>query len=78
MFVLRRARRRGFNSRRYLSPASILELKAVNVATETIEEVNLIHELTATPSETADPSGEEKTYHSMGRDPNLTRRVSHT
>jgi len=33
--------------RRYFSAASMLELKAMNVSTETIEEVNLIPELTA-------------------------------
>ena len=33
--------------RRYFSAASMLELKAMDVAIETIEEVNLIPELTA-------------------------------
>jgi transposase-like protein len=33
--------------RRYFSAASMLELKAMNVATEPVEEVNLIPELTA-------------------------------
>jgi len=33
--------------RRYFSTASMLELKAMNAATETVEEMNLIPELTA-------------------------------
>jgi len=55
--------------RRYFSAASMLELKAMNVATETIEEVNLNPELTAAQAETTDPHREEKSHHLAGRDP---------
>ena len=55
--------------RRYFSAASMLELKAMNVAAETIGEVNLIPELTAAQAEATDPRGKEKPHHLAGRDP---------
>ena len=45
----------------------MLELKAIHDPRSTVEEVNLIPELTDAEAKTADPHGEANAHHSTGR-----------
>ena len=54
--------------RRYFSEESMLELATMSTPTETIEEVNLIPELTAAYAKTTAPHEDRKLHHPAGRD----------
>ena len=54
--------------RRYFSEESMLELATMSTPTETIEEVNLIPELTAAYAKSTAPHEDRKLHHPAGRD----------